>query len=566
MNNNELRDILLLEKHLIKMYERENLSHKEAKKLAEITISSEHNLFGYQGLSWLIGKQDLEFFCLYFLQDIYCGENRSSLSETHFKIWQEIEDMILQRDYSQRNYICPRGFGKTTCISTPTAIWCHCYGYKKYTVIASAIGDTAEQFLKTIRMSIEDNKRIEKAFGKLIDSKKFTCNSEKIEFTNKTMIQSISADGAIRGKNYNTNRIELLILDDYQKKEDVTTEEATEKKWKTFNEDAKNAMEKSNSTMLAVGTIQRKTCFYSRLINSPTWKSRVERALPMDNIELDEYFHSGLWEEFYKLLINTKDNNRLDTAKEFYFQNKDKMQYKMLWSEYWSCLDFALLYYEDKVGFIQEYQNNIANIGEKKFKHIGTETDEEINNHKFLKTILVCDPANTRTKTSKKDYFAFATISLADNKFKYIRKGEIYKFTKNREYEDYIEHVIKLLKYYPSITHLCIEKNTYGGADALKLKELINADIELQHRNIGIVPYYQNSNKDDKIQTIVGAVNLGQIIFNEDDKESIEQLKEFTSCKLVAHDDFPDVVAQACKMIDEIETTQYITFDTNFFL
>lgn len=553
---NELNELELLIKYMTLDLKKEikQLTLKQALKEAINIIENSENLFDFHGLAWELGSKNLEFFCLYFLRDIYIGENKSELSKTHFEIWKELENMILKKDYIQRNYICPRGFGKTTCISTPLAIWCHCYNYKKYTVIASAVADTAEQFLKTIKMSIEDNKRIEKSFGKLIDSKNFICNSEKIEFTNRTMIQSISASGAIRGKNYNTERISLLILDDYQKSDECITKEARDKKWKTFNEDAKNAMQKDNSTMLAVGTIQGKDCFYSRLWDSATWKTHYEKGVLVDNV--DKYFHTGLWEQFYKLLINKNDDNRLDSAKEFYFQHEKEMNFPMLWQEYWNCLDYALSYYEDRLAFFQEVQNDVSNIGDKKFKTIIPESDKEINSHDFKKTILVIDPANTRTKTSKKDYFAFAVTSIVENKIKYIRKGEIYKFTKNREYEDYIEHTISLLKKYKDITHLCIEKNTYGGADALKIQELINSDKELKHRNIKIVPYYQNSNKDDKIQTIVGAVNLGQIIFNEDDTEGIEQMKEFTTCKLVLHDDFPDVVAQACKMIDEIKVVK----------
>lgn len=563
MNN----DIALLHKHLAKYFKKlHNLTYEESLKVSEKAIKeNEHNLWGERGIAWDLGKYDFQFFCLYFLKNLYTGENKAALSNTHYEIWIELENMILKKDYKQRNYICPRGFGKTTCISTPLTIWCHCYGYKKYTVIASAVGDTANEFLKNIKNAIEDNKRIERAFGKLIDSKTFICNSEKIEFTNRTMIQSISASGAIRGKNYNGTRIELLILDDYQKTDEVYTQEARDKKWKIFNEDAKNAMQKNNSTMLAVGTIQAKDCFYSRLINSNTWISRQEKGVLVDDI--DEYFHSDLWEKFYKLLINKNDDNSLDTATEFYLQNEEKMQYPMVWSEYWNCMDYALSYYEDRQAFMQEVQNDVNSIGEKAFKHIATETREEIETHKFLKNILVIDPANTRTKTSKKDYFAFAVTSLADNKFKYIRKGEIHRFTKNQEYEDYIKHTLFLLKEYPSITHLCIEKNTYGGADAIKIQELINEDVLLKSRRIEIISYSQTHNKQDKINTIKGAVNLGQITFNEEDIEAIEQLKEFTSVKLVAHDDFVDCVAQACKMIDEIEVKKLgsiIICDRNF--
>lgn len=527
-----------------------------AKKV--MTIYRE-NLFGEQSLAWWLGSKSFTFFNLYYLQDLLVnGEDKAELSLTHFEIWQELENSILIKDYKQREYICPRGFGKTTTISIPFAIWCHVYGYKNYTVLASAVASTAEGFLASIKDILMNNKYIEKSFGKLINTKQYKVNSELIQLTNRSAIQSISASGAIRGKqNELTNkRIELLICDDYQTTEECRTEQQRDKKWKTFNADAKNAMQKDNSTIIATGTVQHDDDFYSRLKKSPTWKTRLEKGVLIDN--LDDYFTNGLWKEFHKLLVNNKDDNAFDTAKEFYLQNFDAMQYPMIWN-YFDCLDYAVSYYEDKETFMQEVQNDTSNVGTRKFKTIVTETAEEIETHRFVKTMLVVDPAGTRTKASskKKDYYAFAVCSTADTKIKYIRKGEIHKFRKDREYEDYIEHTLILLRKYEDITHLGIEKNTYGGADAIRIKELISQDENLKYRNIEILSFPQNRNKDDKISTIVPFVNLGQVIFNAEDEEGIKQMEEFCGCLFSTHDDFPDVVAEAVNRIDDIKVIQF---------
>jgi len=463
--------------------------------------------------------------------------------------------MILKKFHDKQAYILPRGLGKSTVITLAVAIWCAVYKFKTFTVIASAIGDTAEAFIKNIRMAIEGNAFIESAFGKLFDPRKCVCNSEKIELSNKTMIQSVSASSSLRGKAYNNKRIELALLDDYQKADELVSDEQRERKWKRFSDDINYAMQKDNSTIIALGTLQCKGDFYDRLRNSPTWKTRQEKAVLLDNLE--EHFNSGLWQEFKFLLLDKSNEFRLDDSKEFYYQHEEQMQFHLLWQDYWSCLDMALLYYENPVSFEQEMQGNIDNVGVRLFKTILTRPVLEIEANTFKKTILSIDPAGTNRVGSKRDYYAFCVLSEAENSVKYARKSLIHDF----EMDDYIQLTIQILKDYQDITHLSIEKNVYSGADAIRIRELIDKDDDLRNRPITIINKTRTGNKDNRINAIVGDVNMGRVIFNSDDTESIDQLKDFCGCKYSLHDDFPDCLADAMQHIANIQPPRnYITF------
>lgn len=455
--------------------------------------------------------------------------------------------MILNKTHDKQNYILPRGLGKSTVITLAVAIWCAVYKFKTFTVIASAIGDTAEAFIRNIRMAIQDNVYIESAFGKLFDPKRCICNSEKIELTNRTMIQSVSASSSLRGKAYNNKRIELALLDDYQKADEIVSDDQRDRKWKRFSDDINYAMQKDNSTLIALGTLQCQGDFYDRLRHSPIWKTKQEKGVMADSV--DDLFNSGLWLKFKSILLDKSNEFRLDDAKEFYYQNQDNLQFPMLWQDYWNCLDIALLYYENPISFKQEMQGDIDNLGMRRFTTIITESALEIENHVFNKSILSIDPAGTARTGSKHDYYAFCVLSVADNNIKYARKSII----KDIEFNDYINLSIKLLKDYPDITHLSIEKNVYSGSDVIRIQELINKDIELKHRNIIIINRTRTGNKDNRINSIVPDVNLGRVIFNEEDSEAIEQLHEFSGCKFSLHDDFPDCLADAIEQTSQIE-------------
>ena len=231
------------------------------------------------------------------------------------------------------------------------------------------------------------------------------------------------------------------------------------------------------------------------------------------------------------------------------------MQFTLLWQDYWSCLDMALLYYENPVSFEQEMQGNIDNVGVKLFKTILTKQAYEIETETFKKTILSIDPAGTNRTGSKRDYYAFCILSENDAGIRFARKSLVHDF----EMDNYINLTIQLLKDYPDITHLSIEKNVYSGADAIRIRELINKDADFHNRNITIINKARTGNKDNRISAIVGDVNMGRVIFNEEDTEAIQQLSDFCGTKFSLHDDYPDCLADAIENISQIETASKLT-------
>lgn len=524
-------------------------------QFAEFTMNKRKNdLFTYHGLAYELGSKNLEFFCYFFLYEIFTGDDKADIAPVHREMWLEIEQVILQQIHDKQLYVLPRGIGKSTFVTLPTSVWCSFYKYKRFTLICSAIGDTAQSFIRNIKLALENNVRVETSFGKIYDTRKYINNSEQIEFANRTMVQSISASSTMRGKSYANVRIELAILDDYQKDDEISNHEQREKKWKKFNDDVSYAVQKGNSTILACGTLQHPECFYSRLRNSPVWKYRSEKAILLDDV--DTLFNSGLWAEFKQILFDNNNINRLDDAKEFYFQNESDMQYPLLWQSFWNCLTVAIDYYGNPASFKQEMQGDVNSIGAKKFTNIATESADIIEQHDFKKTMLCIDPAASGSTKKKADYSAFIVGSIADTGVKYVRKGEIHKF----EFEDCVNHAFKLIKAYPDITHINIEKNLYMGTDVFRLQELIAKDDELKNRKFTWINEMQRSNKDDKINTIVADVNLGRIVFNKDDTEALEQLTDFAGCELSAHDDFPDCLADFAKKIDEVKVIKFIEF------
>ena len=168
-----------------------------------------------------------------------------------------------------------------------------------------------------------------------------------------------------------------------------------------------------------------------------------------------------------------------------------------------------------------------------------------------MKTMLCIDPASTTTEKSY--YTAMVVGSINNNDFVYIKDLLMQKLTFNQ----YCNKVIELLKKHKDITHIYIEKNTFQGADLLKIKELIAQDNELKNKRFEWINEMQRKNKDEKIATIIDTVDNGQIIINEDcmdSKDAIKQILDFQGQKYSVHDDFVDIVAECVNRIKTIQT------------
>lgn len=572
-NTNEKYNQQTLHKYLTLQLIKDKNYPKEAAKLkATELIRQSDNLFGKNSLAFYLGEKSFEFFCMYYLQDIFVvkpNNKARKLSQVHYDIWQFIDDMFVKDMFDKGNIVVPRGCAKTTVCDLALTIWLHCYKQSIFTIIGAQKERDAKQFMENIRKEFETNQYIMKTFGKLIDTKSCTVNSEEIQLANDTDIQIVSSGASVRGMNYRGHRPTVFIGDDFQAESDVLTEESSEKKWLKWNKEIeefgdtatiRNGVKVGKATkILSIGTIMKSNCLISRLSKAKDYKVLLRRAVLLeDGQKIEDIFDKGLWAECKNILYDNKLDFPFEDAYDFYLDHKEEMYFPILWEDKWDRFkDLAVKYWENREAFMTEKMNDASTIGEKKFKSNRIESPEVIESHSFVKTMLCCDPAgtNTKVKGKKKDYFAFVVGSLSDNGFKYVRKGEILRFedTNGKEFDAYIKHVIKLLKDYPDITHIWIEKNTYSGADCIRLQEDLNKDGSLRYRDIEIINTHQNKNKDDKISTIVGDVNNGRIIFNSEDTEFIQQIMDFQGCAYSLHDDAPDLTSEFSTRIDEIE-------------
>jgi len=582
--SDSLFELYLLKKYLIKHYDEDS-----AIKLIKEYANS------LDDVAKALGKIDIEFFCLYFMSDTFVVKDTNvarQLSAGHYELWDIANEIFVEDKRDKAAIIEPRGFAKTTIFDMAVSVWLHCYKKSIFTLLGAKTDTDATQFLDSIKKVFNENQKIIKCFGKLIDIKankvngeRYTVNANEVEFTNGTYIKTVGSGTSVRGANWGVIRPTVFIGDDFQDEKNILTDMARDKQYSKWTKEIEEVGDKAvyrngikikaATKIIAIGTVLHIDCLMSRLSRNNDYYTILRRAIILElgqTVEdifeygetVEDEFKPGLWLQCHDIYFDEKLNKdeRKEKAKQFYEDHKEEMQFKTWWPEKWDCfLDLAVKYWENRAAFMSELMNDASSIGEKWFKSVVTQTKEKIENHTFIKTMLSIDPASTTTK--KSDYVAMAVGSKATNDFTYIRDLVL----KRMAFEQYCKEAVKMLENNLDVTHINVEKNTYQGADVIKIKELIAKSKKIKSKHYEWINEMQRKNKDEKISTVVDPINNGQIVICsecEDSKLAVEQMLEFQGQQYTPHDDFIDNIAELENKIKIMKVVSKVEiFDRN---
>jgi predicted phage terminase large subunit-like protein len=555
-------NLQLLAKYLAKKFGKD-----KAKQLIEESQRKSHEtkhdyLFGPNSLAHELGRRDLEFFCMFYLQDTFVPKPDNlarTLSPTHLECWNLLQDCVIKDTFDRLILCLPRGFAKTTLTTFATSIHQVCYGAFFQVIIGKTESD-AQEFIFEVRKQFEENPYIQYTFGELIDTKRFTVNKNEIHFANNCKVLALSSTSSIRGKKHMGKRPTHVYLDDTQGIADVLTDEAKRKKMEVYQKDilfagdepvVRNGKKvKAGTKFIISGTVLAADCFISTLLKDPQYKSIVGRAILVDDI--DKMFNNEYWRRFKEIYYDHKNQYAEAEAKSFYYDNEAEMKFPVLWEDKWHPLELAIKYFSDPVAMKQEMMNDASILtGSKCFFNIKKIKRNEMEQLEFEKTMITVDCAVEIGE--RNDFSAVCLGSKTNTGHRYVRKGLIYK----KEFDDSVATVLDLLREYEDVSHVLIEKNTFQGRYEAELKKLIDADPQLRKRYILVTEKRQFSNKENRIRSISGKVNNGFIIFCEEDEDFTAQILDYQGSK-VGHDDAIDSVEVFDANIDQIDTIRPI--------
>lgn len=546
--------VYLLKKYLTKHYGKDN-----AKKLI---IAYQNDLLS---LAKELGQKDIGFFAEYFLTNKFVASSENilkQLGKVHYEIFDELDKLLIEDAYDEQEFILPRGIGKSTIINSLVATWSSVYKTSIFTLVIGKTDALISEFVDEVRTNLSDDYLVE-CFGDIIPKdKNYANNSSELETINGTKIQGITFAGSIRGIKYKGCRPSIIITDDVLKEDDIRSETMLQRAIDKFYKEILPAGAEArvikgkkigmSTKFIVIGTPLSQKDLINYVKNDSSFKLLHKSVFEFD---VDKVLYSEKWQEYRKILQNTKDEDRINTARNFYLQNKD-MHIETIWSNY-EPLKMANKFFTERLSFMQEYMCECQKVGEQWISYMAKMSDKEIEDNVFEKTILAIDTA--ASAKAKSDYFAFTVLSKY-NGFLFVREGLLKKYDAKTEFDMYINFTVELIRKY-NVNAFVVERNVFKDLDTVSIKKALENDADLRKKRVQSISVFNNKKKDDRIATIADKINSGTIIFNECNKDYNQQVFDFCGQNYSLHDDAIDSLEMAVNNIDKIQNKKITLLD-----
>lgn len=329
-------------------------------------ILTNHPLTGPSGVRRLLGQIDPEYFGRAYVPWMYENE----VPGFHHEIYEEMVSIEQQGGGIRYVEAAPRGSAKSTRWSFIFPLHCALYGLKHFIILLSDSSTQAEGNLSHIKETIENNEYILEDWGNLQGStwRNDAALLKKVD----VMLVAKGSGKAIRGIKHRHYRPDLLILDDVENDSNVLSKDQREKLLAWYDKAVAKAGDQ-HTDIIVVGTVLHYSSMLSTLLERPGYKSRKYKGV------ISETNNPAMWEEWERLYTNLDDNNRAETARIFYEENKEAMLdgVQVLWPERVSYYDYRKMIMDEGIAaFNSEVQNEPINpedcpITEEDFHYYG---------------------------------------------------------------------------------------------------------------------------------------------------------------------------------------------------
>lgn len=266
----------------------------------------------------------------------------------------------------------PRGHAKSSYLSKAFPLHELLYRRRRYVLLISETPKVAKANLDWIRDQLKYNEKLRRDFGELLsprDQANVQDNNEGFIAWEKdgdyrkqiALLESASVGGAIRGRNWNGMRPDLIILDDLEDARPGGNASTPEQRsalrdWFTQSVIPLGDPKGKRTAFVYMGTtVHHESLLMYVLHDRADFETKIYRAI------IDEPERMDLWEECRQIYIDRENKDRYNDAKSFYESNKGEMDKgaKVLWPDGKSLWDLMAWKWDNgSKAFNTEYMNN----------------------------------------------------------------------------------------------------------------------------------------------------------------------------------------------------------------
>lgn len=300
-------------------------------------------------------------------------KHKEDAPEFHLEMTGIIDNISTKERNAKVAVAAPRSHAKSTWYTKNFPIHQVVYRLRKYIIIISETPSVATANMEWIRGQLKYNEKLRQDFGELLspkDQANEKDNSEEFIAWHKddggrrkhlALVQAASTGQALRGRNWNGSRPDLIICDDLEDARsggNASTPEQREKLRDWFSQTvmALGDPKGERTAFVVVGTtVHFDSLLMHILYKRSDFETKVYRAI------IDEPKRLDLWEECRQIYINRENPNRLEDANAFYEKYEKELLEgaRVLWGDVQPLYKLMRWKWDNgSKAFNTEYMNN----------------------------------------------------------------------------------------------------------------------------------------------------------------------------------------------------------------
>jgi predicted phage terminase large subunit-like protein len=500
---------------------------------------------------------DLLYFAYEYFGELYNPDNSGNwipvgidkAPQFHHEIC-EIMNAVSTKEVNAKIAVAaPRSHAKSSYLSKAFPIHEIVFRKRKYVIIISETPQVSTGNMEWLSLQLKSNEKLRKDFGPLLspkqqenpkdNSSEFIAWEPRPDGTQRLLsrVEAASTGQALRGRNWNGARPDLIICDDLEGKKNTNTEllRSEMKDWFTQVVVPLGDPEGKRTAFVYMGTMVHHDSLLRYVMeNRSDFKTKLFRAI----IEWPE--RMDLWEACRLVYIDRDNPNRAADAEALYRMNQAEMDRGavVLWPEVqplWKLMTWK--WDNGSKAFNTEYMNNPIDeesmvFNPDKFTYYDGSGPRDFSS-KDYDVYMGVDFAMGKTRG---DYSAIVTVA------KHRESGAIFVIDAygDRIHPDQFLKVIveKVIRYQPAA--IAAEAQAAQEFFVHKLKEALRASGYPTHNRVREV--HQRARKELRIEAMLPDIENGTIRFSRKHALLLEQFEQYGTN---AHDDLPDALAMA---------------------
>ncbi|NGQ95489.1 phage terminase large subunit [Brevibacillus sp. SYP-B805] len=450
-------------------------------------------------------------------------------------------------------WAAPRSHAKSSYLSKAFPLHEIVFRKRKYIIIISETPQVSTANMEWLGIQLKSNAKLRADFGPLLSPKQQENpkdnSSEFITWEPReggaqhllTRVEAASTGQALRGRNWNGHRPDLIICDDLEGKKNTNTAELRKEMRDWFTQVVMPLGDPTGkkTAFVVMGTMVHPESLLRYIIEQRSdFKSRLFKAV----IEPPE--RGDLWEQCRLIYTDRENPNRAEDAEAFYLANKEEMDRGavVLWpavQPLWTLMKWK--WDNGSKAFNTEYQNtpldeeNQVFVPERFTYWDATDPGRKFPHNEY-DIFMGVDFAMGKTRG---DYSAIVTVAKRKD------TGGIYVIDAwgERVHPDEFLKVIveKVMHYQPAA--IAAESQAAQEFFVHKLKEALRAKGYPSHTRVKEIK--QRQRKELRIEALLPDIENGTIQFSRRHALLLEQFERYGSN---SHDDLPDALEMAVRV------------------